>query len=245
MKNILITGASQGLGADMAKCLATRENRIWVNCAHSMAKAQAVVNDITASNGTAEVIQADVSNPDDVARVFAEIDKRGGIDVLINNARVDPYKRSNDISDSEWFDRVIGVNLKGPYLCSLAAIERMKAKGVKGRVINISSVWAYRSADRVMLEYAMSKAATHSLTRSLAGIAGPFGITVNTVAPGLIITDELKNRWTTEKLNTVSANIPTRRGATTEEVVAAVTFALDNAYLNGETININGGVYMP
>jgi 3-oxoacyl-[acyl-carrier protein] reductase len=244
MKNILITGASQGLGADMAKLLAEDGVRIFVNCAHSVAKAQGVVEEIAASGGNAEVLQGDVSNPEIVEYMFGKLESYGGVDVLINNARVDPYKRPAEMNDADWFDRVIGVNLKGPYLCSLVASEQMKKKGF-GRIINVSSVWAYRSADRTMMEYAMSKAAMHSLTRSLAGILGPSGITVNTVAPGLIMTDELEKRWSEEKLNNICANIPVRRGAATDEVVAAVKFVIDNAYLNGEIVNINGGVYMP
>lgn len=244
MKNILITGASQGLGADMAKLLAGEGVRIFVNCAHNVAKARTVAEEIAASGGKAEVLQGDVSNPGIVEDMFGKLESYGGVDVLINNARVDPYKRPAGMNDAEWFDRVIGVNLKGPYLCSLAAGEQMKKKGF-GRIINISSVWAYRSADRTMMEYSMSKAAMHSLTRSLAGILGPSGITVNTVAPGLIMTDELEKRWSEEKFQSVCANIPVRRGAATDEVVAAVKFVIDNAYLNGETININGGIYMP
>jgi 3-oxoacyl-[acyl-carrier protein] reductase len=244
MRNILVTGASQGLGASIAKALAAAGGRVFVNCSRSVDKAEAVVQEIAAAGGTAEVLQADVSDPECIGSMFQMFAAQGGLDVLVNNARIDPYKRPDDMNDTDWFDRVIGVNLKGPYLCSLAAIEQMKPKGW-GRIVNVSSVWAYRSADRVMLEYAMSKAAMHSLTRSLAGIAGPFGITVNTVAPGLILTDELGNRWSQEKLETVSATIPVRRGATPEEVVDAVRFAIDTPYLNGETININGGVYMP
>ena len=244
MKNILITGASQGPGADLARSLAGKDTRVFVNCAHNMEKAQAVADGIAASGGTVEVLSGDVSDPVHVEAMFAALEASGGVDILINNARVAPYKRQETMGDAEWFDRVIGVNLKGAYLCSLAALKQMEAKK-SGRIVNVSSVWAYRSANRVMMEYAMSKAALHSLTRSLAGIAGPRGVTVNTVAPGLILTGELKNRWSREKLEQTCATIPVRRGAETAEVVAAVKFAIDNGYLNGEIININGGVYMP
>ena len=76
------------------------------------------------------------------------------MDILVCNARIDPYKRPPELSDGDWFDTVIGVNLKGPYLCGLAALEQMKKRG-GGRIVNISSVWAYRSAKRSMVEYAL------------------------------------------------------------------------------------------
>lgn len=243
-KNILITGASQGLGAEMAKILATDGYRIFVNCAHNIAKARTVVEYIAAAGGCAEAIQCDVADTAAVGEMFAVLADRGGVDILINNARIDPYKRPDRLSDADWFDRVVGVNQKGPYLCSLAALEQMTPKGW-GRIVNVSSVWAYRAASRPLMEYAMTKAAMHSLTRSLAGIVGPYGITVNTIAPGLIVTDELENRWTPEKRCEIEAAIPVRRGAAATEVTAAVKFVIDNAYLCGETININGGVYMP
>lgn len=242
-RTALVTGASQGLGAVMAKTLAAAGCRVIINCARQREKAQAVADEIAAAGGTASVAVADVSSADGVGALFAALGD-GGPDILVNNARVDPYKRPQEMDDAAWFDRVMGVNLKGPYLCSLAAIERMKRKGW-GRIINVSSVWAYRAATRPMLEYAMSKAAMHSLTRSLALIAAPFGITVNTLAPGLILTEELDSRITPARLAEMTAGIPVGRGASMEEVAGALWFALDNGYVTGETININGGVYMP
>jgi NAD(P)-dependent dehydrogenase (short-subunit alcohol dehydrogenase family) len=96
-----------------------------------------------------------------------------------------------------------------------------------------------------MLEYSMSKAAMNSLTRSLANISGNYGITVNTVAPGLIMTEELAARWDEVKLGKVVEGIPLQRGADTDEIVNAVRFAINNSYITGEIININGGIYMP
>ena len=139
---------------------------------------------------------------------------------------------------------MIGVNLKGPYLCGLAALEQMKRRG-GGRVVNISSVWAYRSAKRSMVEYALSKAGLHSLTRSLAGLGAPHGVTANTVAPGMILSDELAGRLTPEEAAAMTGRIPVKRGADAGEIFAAVRFAVGNPYVTGEILNINGGVYMP
>ena len=148
------------------------------------------------------------------------------------------------IFDGDWFDTVIGVNLKGPYLCGLAALEQMKKRG-GGRIVNISSVWAYRSAKRSMVEYALSKAALHSLTRSLAGLGAAHGVTVNAVAPGMILSDELAGRLTPEEISAMTERIPVKRGAAAEEIFAAVRFVVENPYMTGEILNINGGVYMP
>ena len=175
-KTVLITGGSQGLGAAMSRLFAEAGALVFVNCAHHIEKAEAVVSAIRAAGGLASVKRFDISREEEVRKAFSEIEREsGGVDILVCNARVDPYKRPPELSDGDWFDTVIGVNLKGPYLCGLAALEQMKKRG-GGRIVNISSVWAYRSAKRSMVEYALSKAALHSLTRSLAGLgAAPAG----------------------------------------------------------------------
>ena len=158
--------------------------------------------------------------------------------MLIINARVDPYKRPAEMEDAAWFDRVFGVNLKGPYLCSFAAAEKMKGRG--GKIVNISSVWAYRAANRRMLEYAMSKAALHTLTRSLAKQLAP-GITVNAVAPGMIESKEIQERLTPQEQEALRKSIPLARAGTAREISNAVRFLLENDYVTGEILNINGG----
>ena len=153
-------------------------------------------------------------------------------------ARVDPYKRPAEMEDAAWFDRVFGVNLKGPYLCSFAAAEKMKGRG--GKIVNISSVWAYRAANRRMLEYAMSKVALHTLTRSLAKQLAP-GITVNAVAPGMIESKEIQERLTPQEQEALRKSIPLARAGTAREISNAVRFLLENDYVTGEILNINGG----
>lgn len=239
-KNILVTGGSRGLGEALCREFAAQGARVILCCARSGGRAREIAAEIGA---VARVF--DIADSAAVAQAFSEIeDETGGVDILVNNARIDPYCRPPESGDGEWFDRVVGVNLKGPYLCSLAALEQMKRRG-GGRIVNISSVWAYRSADRRMMEYAMTKAALHSLTRSLAGLGAPCGVTVNTVAPGLILSPEIGGRLTPEELSGKLAAIPLKRGATPAEIVGAVEFVLANSYVTGEILNINGGIYMP
>lgn len=244
-KTVLVTGGSQGLGATMSRLFAEAGAQVIVNCAHHLEKAEAVTAKIRNAGGSAAVKRFDISREAEVQKAFAEIEEQyGGLDILVCNARIDPYKRPPELSDGDWFDAVIGVNLKGPYLCGLAALEQMKRRG-GGRIVNISSVWAYRSAKRSMVEYALSKAGLHSLTRSLAGLGAPHGVTVNAVAPGMILSDELAGRLTPEEISAMTERIPVKRGAAAGEIFAAVRFAVENPYVTGEILNINGGVYMP
>lgn len=228
-KTVLVTGGSQGLGEQLCRELAEAGMKVIVNCAHNAERARKIAEEI---GGCAMVF--DIADPEEVRNAFADIRE---LHVLINNARLDPYKRPSSMSDAEWFDRMIGVNLKGPYLCSLAAAEKMKNGG---KIVNLSSVWAYRAATRKMMEYAMSKAALHSLSRTLAALLAP-GILVNTVAPGMIESKEMTERLTPQELEALRKTIPLKRGGCASEICMAVRFLLENDYITGEILNINGG----
>ena len=229
-KTVLVTGGSQGLGEQLCRELAAVGMHVIVNCARSAARAEMIAKE---TGGRALVF--DIADSRAVWSAFEQIET---LDVLINNARVDPYKRPAEMEDAVWFDRVFGVNLKGPYLCSFAAAEKMKEHG--GKIVNISSVWAYRAANRRMLEYAMSKAALHTLTRSLAKQLAP-GITVNAVAPGMIESKEIQERLTPQEQEALRKSIPLARAGTAREISNAVRFLLENDYVTGEILNINGG----
>jgi len=243
-RNVLITGSSQGLGAVIARVFAAADARVFVNCAHGVEKAREVVKQIIADGGRAEVFRCNIANEKEVNEKCAELEIAcGGIDVLINNARLDPYLRTPEISDGDWFDQTLAVNLKGSYLPILALIDGMKKRGW-GRIINISSVWAYWPANRRMLPYSMSKAGMHALTRAFAKEGAPYGVTVNTVAPGLIMTENVSKRLTEEQLRAETATVPLGRGATPEEIAEVVLHTACSGFITGETININGGAYM-
>ncbi|MDD3953080.1 MAG: SDR family oxidoreductase [Lentisphaeria bacterium] len=230
-KIVLVTGGSQGLGATLCRHFAACGAHVLVNCAHNRSGAEAVAAEI---GGEACVF--DIADEPAVRQFFG----KHPIDILINNARLDPYKRPESMSDGDWFDRMLAVNLKGPYLCSLSAIEQMRKAG-QGSIINISSVWAKRAAKPPMLEYAMSKAALHCLTRSLALMAADAKITVNAVSPGLILSPQMHERLTNAELAKLTKQIPLKRGAQPEEIAAAVEFLVRHDYTTGEILNVNGG----
>ena len=171
--------------------------------------------------------------------MFAEL---GPVDILVNNARLDPWQRRPEMSEGEWFDRVMRVNLKGAFLCSEAFFRQAQPRRW-GRIVNIASVRSFRPAEMHMIAYGVSKLGMHALTRAFAHNGAPFNITANTVCPGMVITENIDKRLTPEKYAEESAAIPLGRGATGEEIADAVLFPIRNGYVTGETININGGMY--
>lgn len=234
-KTVLVTGGSRGLGEALCRRFAAAGCRVIVNYAHGKEAAQAVAEAVGG-----EAIQCDISSEEAVQAMF---DRVGAVDILINNARVDPYKRTPEMSDGDWWDTVMGVNLKGAYLCGKFALEGMKAKRW-GRMIHISSLWAYQPANERMLSYAAAKSAMHALSRGFANLGAPYGVTSNVLAPGLILTDMVSSRLTPEMLRKEMVGIPLGRGSTPAEVAE---FAFDIArtgFLTGEIINLNGGAFM-
>lgn len=238
-KVALITGASQGLGRVIAIELAKIGCRVVINYAGNTENAERVKAEIEQLGGDARTFRCDVSDEAAVNEMFREL---GVVDILINNARLDPWRRTAEMSEGEWFDRVMQVNLKGAFLTSKAFFEQAKARNW-GRIVNVSSVRSFRPAEMNMIAYGVSKLGMHALTRAFADNGAPFGITANTVAPGMVVTENIAKRLTPEKHAEETAAIPLGRGASCEEVADAVIFPLRNGYVTGETININGGMY--
>ncbi len=234
-KTVLVTGGSRGLGEAVCRRFAAAGCRVIVNYAHGRESAEKVASEI---NGVA--IACDIANEDTVRDMFAQI---GGVDILINNARIDPYKRTPEMSDGDWWDAVMAVNLKGAYLCGKFALENMKEKKW-GRMVHISSLWAYQPANERMLSYAAAKSAMHALSRGFANLGAPHGITSNVLAPGLILTDLLSSRLSDEALAKEMAGIPLGRGATPKEVAESVFDLAKTSFMTGEIVNLNGGAFM-
>lgn len=238
-RTALITGASQGIGRVIATSLAAEGCHVVVNCANNISNAEKVVGEIRQAGGTADFYRCDVAQEKAVEQMF---DALGKVDILVNNARLDPWRRQPEMSEGEWWSMVMDVNLKGAFLCSMAFFKRAKEYGW-GRIVNVSSVRAFRPAEMNMIAYGVSKLGMHGLTRAFAENGASFGITANTVAPGMVVTENIHKRLTAEKYRQESSAIPLGRGATSEEIADAVLFVLNNAYVTGETIHVNGGMY--
>ena len=218
-RTALVTGGSQGIGRAIAKALAAAGCRVLVNCAHNRENAERVAAEIRAAGGNAEPLLCDVSDEAAVEAVFDRLENAGGVDILINNARLDPWQRRPE------------------------TFFRRAKKRHWGRIVNMASVRSFRPAEPDMIAYGVSKLGMHALTRAYAHNGAPFGITANTVCPGMVVTENINKRLTPEKYAEESAAIPLGRGATSEEIADAVLFAVRNGYVTGETININGGMY--
>lgn len=234
-KTVLVTGGSRGLGEAVCRRFAAAGCRVIVNYAGSREAAETVAGQIGG-----EAIRCDISNESQVEAMFQQI---GGVDILVNNARMDPYQRTPQMTDGQWWDAVMAVNLKGAYLCGKFALADMQKKQW-GRMIHISSLWAYQPANERMLSYAASKAAMHALSRGFARLGAPYNITSNVLAPGLILTKLLGERLTPEMLAKELDGIPLGRGATPEEVAESVYDLAKSSFMTGEIVNLNGGAFM-
>lgn len=238
-RRALVTGSSQGLGRVIAMELAKHGCEVIVNCAGHLEKAEQVVQEIRREGGRAEAFRCDITDETAVKALFAKFTP---LDILVNNARLDPYFRKEGCSDADWFRKVLDVNVVGAYNCAMAFLEQARERRY-GRIVNISSVRSFLPAEMNMIAYNTSKCAMHALTRAFAQNGAPYGITCNTVAPGVIATENFAKRISPEKQRQELSAVPLGRGATCEEVADAVIFAITNGYITGDTINVNGGMY--
>ncbi len=235
-RTALVTGASRGIGKAIAVALAAAGANVAVNYRERKAEAEDTVNAIRALGRKAGAFQADVSSAKAVAdlilRTQAEL---GPIDILVNNAGIAVRRGLDDLSEED-FDRTIAVNLKSAFLCTQAVVAGMRTRGW-GRIINISS-GAARGAGLVGAHYNASKAGMEGLTRGYAARLAKDGVTVNAVSPSLIETEMIADH----RKESV-ARIPVGRLGTGEEVAAVVVMVALNAYLTGQTVQVNGGLH--
>jgi len=242
-KIALVTGAGQGIGRAIAFTLAAHGATVAVNDV-KREKTDKVVAEIVAAGGKAVAACADVSRRDEVERMVGGILKQfGRLDILVNGARVEP-PRPAGMSSEDWWDRVLDVDLKGAWLCSMAALEPMKRQKF-GRIINISSIQGSTgNAEEEWIAYSCAKAGMGGLTRSLAQAGMKLGITANAIAPDYIETEVMEARWGREKMREFAASVPMGRAGQPEEVAEAVLFLVKSGFITGETIFITGGRFV-
>ena len=240
MKTVLVTGASDGIGAETARLFAKNGYNVAVNYNTGKQRAETLAAELEDGGAKVLCVKADVSRSDEVLNMFREIDGVfGGVDVLVNNAGVSSVKMLCDVSEQEW-DRTFDVNVKGAYLCSNAAASFM-VHNKFGRIINISSVWGIRGAS-CEVHYSASKASLIGFTKALAKELSLSGITVNCVCPVLIDT-KMNAHLSDEELSALYSEIPVGRAGSAAEVANAVLFLADekSAYITGQTLCVDGG----
>ncbi|WP_086931332.1 3-oxoacyl-ACP reductase FabG [Agarilytica rhodophyticola] len=241
-KVALVTGASRGIGASIAQHLGS-SGAIVIGTATSSNGAEKISATLKESGISGEGMVLDVTDADSVAAMMKSIqEKYGAPQVLVNNAGITKDNLLARMSDDEWFD-VINTNLSAVYRLSKACLRgMMKAKW--GRIINISSVVG-QMGNAGQTNYASTKAGVTGFTRSLAKEVGSRNVTVNAVAPGFIATDMTDALSDDQKTHMLSA-IPMKRLGEPEEIAKVVKFlSCDEAsYITGETIHVNGGMYM-
>jgi NAD(P)-dependent dehydrogenase (short-subunit alcohol dehydrogenase family) len=232
-KVAIVTGAGGGIGRGIAQRFAEEGARVVVNDVDGAAAAE-VANAIDAV-----AIAADVSSAADVDRLFdTTIAELGGVDVLVNNAGLIDVERHFLEADEAWWDRVLAVNLKGQFLCSLRAAKWMARNG-GGAIVNLSSGGA-RAAHRGMVAYDASKGGVEAMTRAMALDLGPYGIRVNALAPGSV---DVRG-FTPEEAAERGETIPLGRVGTPEDMAGVALFlASDDArYVTGVAISVDGGL---
>jgi NAD(P)-dependent dehydrogenase (short-subunit alcohol dehydrogenase family) len=243
---IIVTGASRGIGAAIAKSAALNGYSVAVNFKRDDESAASIVRDILTMGGRAFAIQADVGCEPDILRLFATVERElGQIRALVNNAGITGGLVRAESMDAEAVSRMLTVNVLGTMLCSREAVRRMSTArgGQGGAIVNISSLAARTGGSGEWVHYAASKGAINSLTIGLAREVANEGIRVNAVAPGLIETDLHVANGAPDRLQRLSPTIPMQRPGTAEEVAAGVMWLLSPAasYTTGSILEIGGG----
>lgn len=240
MRNVLITGASRGIGAETARLFAENGDNVFINYNRSEKSALALYNELKEKGYSVNTVKADVSVPEEVGKMFDEIETLcGGIDVLVNNAGIAQTKLFTDITDDDW-NRMVSINLNGVFYCCRRAIPYMVHNHF-GRIVNISSMWG-QVGGSCEVHYSAVKAAVIGLTKGLAMEEGLSGITVNCIAPGVIKTDMTSN-LSEDDFNALKDETPTGTLGTPYDVARAVLFlASDNSsFITGQVLGVNGG----
>ena len=242
-KVTLVTGASRGIGRQIALTLGREGAAVIVNYNGSAAKAEEVVKEIEAAGGKAEAVQCNVSDFESCKEMLdAVVKEHGRLDILVNNAGITRDNLLMKMSEED-FDAVIQTNLKGVFNCT-RHIARQMLKQKSGRIINISSVSGVLG-NAGQANYCAAKAGVIGLTKSAAKELASRGITVNAVAPGFIkteMTDVLKD----DIKKAIMENIPMKAFGETEDIANAVAFlASEEArYITGQVISVDGGMAM-
>ncbi len=236
--NILITGASRGIGRQIAIDLTKSGHNVIANYNKSEKDAKLMQEELKKENYEIDIYKADVSKRQEVkSMIDFTIKKYGKIDVLINNAGISQEKMFTDITENDW-NNMLQVNLTSVFYTIQEVLPYM-IHNKAGCIINISSIWGLVGASCESL-YSVSKAGIDALTKSLAKELGPSNIRVNSIAPGIIDTDMNKN-LSKEEINEINQSIPLGRLGTPKDISKSILWLINDSYTTGQIISPNGG----
>jgi NAD(P)-dependent dehydrogenase (short-subunit alcohol dehydrogenase family) len=239
-KVAIVTGAGRGIGKQIALHLAQAGAHVVVNYAHSEKGALEIVEQIKAGNGSAIAFKADVSSNEQIQSMVKQaVDTFGKLDIMVNNAAIDPMKDFFEITEEFW-SRVVDTNMKGTFFCSQIAAREMLKTG-KGKIINISSVHGILTMPQYAV-YASTKGGINAMTRQLALDLGKYNIQVNAIAPGATEVEKFSED-PYHDIEKVGAIIPLGRIGYPQDVAPLVNFlaSKDSDYITGQVITVDGG----
>ena len=237
-KVIIITGASRGIGRELAKELAEEGKKVIANYNKSEEAANNLKEELKKKNIEIDIVQADVSKREDAKRLaqFA-LKKYGRIDALINNAGIAEYKLFTDETDEDW-QKIMNTNLYSAFAMSQEVIPNM-IHNKKGCIINMSSAWGVVGGSLEVI-YSVSKAGLDGLTKALAKELGPSNIRVNSIAPGMINT-KMNDKFNKEEIEEIKEEIPLEKIGEPSDIAKCVKWLIEDTYTTGQVISINGG----
>ena len=241
-KVALVTGASKGIGASIAKHFAEEGAAVVVNYSSSRADADRVVAEITSNGGKAIAVQANVAKQDDVRRLFAEAREAfGSLDILVNNAGIYEFAPLENVT-AEHFHKMFDLNVLGLLFASQEAVKHFGPAG--GNIINLSSIVSLTAVPNAAV-YSATKAAVDAVTRSLAAELGPRHIRVNAISPGMVETEGVKSAGIGESdlRKQIESQTPLGRIGQPQDIATAAVFLAsnDSAWITGESLRISGG----
>lgn len=237
-KVIVVTGASRGIGREIAKTLSRENNKVIACYNNSEKEATILKEELEKENKKIDIIKGDISKRGDCKKIVEYvINKYKKIDVLINNAGISTYNLFTDITDEEW-NRTINTNLNSVFYMSQETVKHM-IKQKEGSIINISSIWGIVGAS-CEVAYSVSKAGIDGMTKALAKELGPSNIRVNSIAPGLIDTD-MNNDLTKEELDNIINETPLCKIGKPEDIAKCIKWLVEDEFTTGQVISINGG----